>query len=177
MSEKIATTLTVNGCEQALELAPERTLLDVLREDLRLTGVKRGCDQGSCGACFVLADGEPVFSCLSLAVTMSGRAITTIEGLGEGPSEGPGAGTASQGGLHPVQRALVEHGAVQCGFCMPGVVIAAAALLDRNLQPTEADIRHALGSNVCRCSGYAKVVQAIASLGQDPEVRRKQHER
>lgn len=169
MSDKISITLTVNGCEQALELAPERTLLDVLREDLRLTGVKRGCDQGSCGACFVLADGEPVFSCLSLAVTMNGRAVTTIEGVGEG--------AASQDALHPVQRALVEHGAVQCGFCMPGVVIAATALLDQNPQPTEADIRHALGSNVCRCSGYAKVVQAIASLGQGPEVRRNEHER
>lgn len=160
MSEKIPVTLTVNGTSHALAVSPERTLLDVLREELLAKGTKRGCDQGSCGACMVLVEGEPVFSCLSLAVTLRGRAITTIEGVETGNE------------LHPVQRALVQHGAVQCGFCMPGIVLTAKALRDRNPHPTVEEIRQALGSNVCRCSGYAKVVEAIASLseasGQEP---------
>ncbi|MBN1210664.1 MAG: (2Fe-2S)-binding protein [Myxococcaceae bacterium] len=154
MAEKIPLSLTVNGTAHTLAVTPERTLLDVLREELRATGTKRGCDQGSCGACMVLVDGEPVFSCLSLALPLRGRDITTIEGLGAGSE------------LHPVQQALVQHGAVQCGFCMPGIVLTAKALLDANPHPTVEEIRQALGSNVCRCSGYAKVVGAIASLGE-----------
>ncbi|WNG36722.1 (2Fe-2S)-binding protein [Archangium minus] len=156
MSDKISLSLQVNGDAHALVIAPERTLLDVLREELRYTGTKRGCDQGSCGACTVLVDGEPVFSCLSLAVTLRDRAITTIEAVEAGNE------------LHPVQRALVQHGAVQCGFCIPGIVIAAKALLDRNPHPTVDEVRQALGSNTCRCSGYAKIVGAIASLGERP---------
>ena len=154
MSDPTSVSLTVNDDTHTLEVAPERTLLDVLREELRLTGVRRGCDQGSCGACLVLVDGLPVFSCLSLAVAMGGRVITTIEAVDAG------------GSLHPVQQALVDQGAVQCGFCMSGIVIAAKALLDRNPHPTVDEIRHALGSNICRCSGYVKVVSAIASLSQ-----------
>ncbi|HYI00408.1 (2Fe-2S)-binding protein [Hyalangium sp.] len=156
MADKLPLSLTINGVAHELAVAPERTLLEVLREELRAMGTKRGCDQGSCGACMVLVDGEPVFSCLSLAVKLRGRAITTIEGVEQGRE------------LHPVQRALVQHGAVQCGFCMSGIVLTAKALLDRNPRPTVDEIRHALGSNVCRCSGYAKIVEAIASLSEPP---------
>ncbi|MBZ4418775.1 (2Fe-2S)-binding protein [Myxococcus sp. RHSTA-1-4] len=156
MSDKVSVSLTINGAEHALTVAPERTLLDVLREDVRATGTRRGCDEGSCGACTVLVDGVPVLSCLSLAVTLPGRAITTIEGVRNGAE------------LHPVQRALVLHGAVQCGFCMPGIVLSAKALLERNPSPTVEDVRQALGGNVCRCSGYTRVVEAIASLGGRP---------
>ncbi len=154
MSDRIPVSLTVDGETHTLEVAPARTLLDVLRLELRLTGVRRGCDQGSCGACMVLVDDRPMFSCLSLAVSMGGRAITTVESL------------TADGALHPVQEALVEQGAVQCGFCMSGIVIAAKALLDRNPHPTVNQVRRALGSNVCRCTGYVKVVKAIASVGQ-----------
>jgi carbon-monoxide dehydrogenase small subunit len=156
MSDKVSFSLQLNGVEHALTVAPERTLLDVLREDLRLTGTRRGCDEGGCGACTVLVDGLPVLSCLTLPVTLRGRAVTTIEGVQEGAA------------LHPVQRALVQHGAVQCGFCMSGIVLAAKALLEHNPSPTVEDVREALGSNVCRCSGYTRVVEAIASLGGRP---------
>lgn len=156
MSDTVSFSLTLNGAEHALTVAPERTLLDVLREDLRLTGTRRGCDEGNCGACTVLVDGLPVLSCLTLPVTLRGRVLTTIEGVQEGAA------------LHPVQRALVQHGAVQCGFCMSGIVLAAKALLERNPSPTVEHVREALGGNVCRCSGYARVVEAIASLGGRP---------
>ncbi|WP_164008740.1 (2Fe-2S)-binding protein [Pyxidicoccus trucidator] len=156
MSDKVSVSLNVNGKTHALSVAPERTLLDVLREELRATGTRRGCDAGDCGACTVLVEGLPVLSCLSLPARLSGRAITTVEGLETG------------GELHPVQRALVQHGAVQCGFCMSGIVLAAKALLDHNPAPTVEEVRHALGSNVCRCSGYARVVEAIASVGGRP---------
>ncbi len=156
MTDKVSFSLTVNGKEHAFTVAPERTLLDVLREDLRATGTRRGCDAGDCGACTVLVDGLPVLSCLTLPVRLSGCDITTIEGVESG------------GVLHPVQRALVQHGAVQCGFCMSGIVLAAKALLARNPSPTVDEVRHALGSNVCRCSGYARVVEAIASVGGRP---------
>ncbi|WIG98746.1 (2Fe-2S)-binding protein [Myxococcus sp. SDU36] len=156
MSETVSISLTINGAEHALTLSPERTLLDVLREDVRATGTRRGCDEGSCGACTVLVEGLPVLSCLSLAVTLPGRAITTIEGVRNGPE------------LHPVQQALVRHGAVQCGFCMSGIVLAAKALLELNPSPSVDEVRQALGSNVCRCSGYTRVVEAIASVGGRP---------
>jgi aerobic-type carbon monoxide dehydrogenase small subunit (CoxS/CutS family) len=156
MSDKVSVCLNINGTAHSLTVAPERTLLDVLREDLRATGTRRGCDAGDCGACTVLVDGLPVLSCLSLPVRLAGCDITTIEGVESG------------GQLHPVQRALVQHGAVQCGFCMSGIVLAAKALLARNPSPTVDEVRHALGSNVCRCSGYARVVEAIASVGGRP---------
>ena len=162
MSDRIPVSLTVDGETHTLEVAPTRTLLDVLRLELGLTGVRRGCDQGSCGACMVLVDDQPMFSCLSLAVSMGGRAITTVEAL------------AADGALHPVQEALVEQGAVQCGFCMSGIVIAAKALLDRNPHPTVGQVRRALGSNICRCTGYVKVVNAIASVGQQSDQEPKQ---
>lgn len=155
MSDKIRILLAVNGETHDLLVEPRRTLLDVLREDLRLTGSKRGCDQGVCGACMVLVDGEPMCSCISLAAAMTDRAITTVEGLGSG------------GALHPVQQALVQQGAVQCGFCMPGMAISGKALLDHNPNPSVDEIRHWLGGNLCRCSGYVKVVSAIHSLAQE----------
>lgn len=156
MADTVCVTLNLNGRPHTLDVAPERTLLDVLREELRCTGTRRGCDAGDCGACTVLVDGLPVLSCLALPVRLAGCDVTTIEGVEAG------------GELHPVQRALVQHGAVQCGFCMPGIVLAAKALLARNPSPTVDEVRHALGSNVCRCSGYARVVEAIASVGGRP---------
>lgn len=155
MSDKIHISLAINGETHELHVEPRRTLLDVLREDLRLTGSKRGCDQGVCGACMVLVDGEPMCSCISLAAAMTDRAITTVEGLGSG------------GALHPVQQALVDQGAVQCGFCMPGMAVSGKALLDHNPDPSVDEIRHWLGGNLCRCSGYVKVVSAIHSLTQE----------
>lgn len=141
--------LTVNGQARDLIVRPERTLLDVLRDDLGLTGAKRGCDLGACGACTVLLDGRPVNACLTLAVEASGREIVTIEGL------------AAAGQLHPVQEAFVEHGAVQCGFCTPGMVLAATALLDERPEAAEAEILEALSGNICRCTGYVKILDAV----------------
>jgi len=150
--------LTVNGQTHDLVARPERTLLDVLREDLGLTGSKRGCDLGACGACAVLLDGVPVSSCLTLAVEASGREIVTVEGLAEG------------GALHPIQEAFVEHGAVQCGFCTPGMVIAAKGLLDERPAPTDAEILEALSGNICRCTGYVKILDAVRAA-----IRRMSH--
>jgi aerobic-type carbon monoxide dehydrogenase small subunit (CoxS/CutS family) len=157
MPDKLPITLDVNGETNDLLVDPRRTLLDVVREDLRLTGTKRGCDQGVCGACLMLVDGEPTCSCIALAVSMTERTITTIEGLG------------SPQMLQAVQQALVDHGAIQCGFCMPGMALSGKALLDRNPSPTVDEIRHWLGGNLCRCSGYVKVVQAIHSLAQEAD--------
>lgn len=152
--------MTVNG--QAVELAvePYRTLLDVLRDELELTGAKTGCDRGDCGACTVLLDGQPVTSCMMLAVQADGRRITTIEGL------------RTDGKLHPLQQAFVDYGAVQCGFCTPGMVLAAVALLEQNPYPTEAQVRDAIAGNLCRCTGYAKIVDAVLSVTQPEEVTR-----
>ncbi len=141
--------LAVNGQTHDLVVRPARTLLDVLRDDLGLTGAKRGCDLGACGACAVLLDGRPVNSCLTLAVEAAGHEILTIEGLAEA------------GALHPVQEAFVEHGAVQCGFCTPGLVLAVTALLDERAEPEDAEIREALSGNVCRCTGYVKIFDAV----------------
>jgi carbon-monoxide dehydrogenase small subunit len=157
MPDKIPISLTVNGEARDLLVDPRRSLLDVVREDLHLTGAKRGCDQGVCGACLMLVDGEPMCSCIALAVNMTERTITTIEGLG-----------APQV-LQAVQQALVDQGAIQCGFCMPGMALAGKALLDRNPSPSQDQVRHWLGGNLCRCSGYVKVVNAIHSLGQETD--------
>ena len=150
--------LSVNGQTHDLVVRPERTLLDVLREDLGLTGSKRGCDLGACGACAVLLDGRPVSSCLTLAVEASGREIVTVEGLARG------------GALHPVQEAFVEHGAVQCGFCTPGMLITVTALLDEHPEPGEAEILEALSGNLCRCTGYVKILDAVRTA-----IRRMSH--
>jgi carbon-monoxide dehydrogenase small subunit len=154
-SEKYQITLTVNGELRELSVAPHRTLLDVLRNELELRGANRGCDSGDCGACTVLITlpraerGQAVTSCMVLAVDADGAAVTTIEGLAE------------NGRLHPLQRAFVEHGAVQCGFCTPGMILTAVALLEQNPHPTEAEVRAGLAGNLCRCTGYAKIVEAV----------------
>ncbi len=141
--------LRVNGREHALEVEPERLLLDCLRDDLELTGTKEGCGTGSCGACSVLMDGKLVSSCLVLAVSADGREIVTIEAL------------ARNGELHPVQAAFVERGGLQCGFCTPGMVLATAALLDANPDPSEDEIKDWLLGNLCRCTGYYKILESV----------------
>lgn len=141
--------LQVNGRERVVAVAPHRTLLQVLREDLGLTGTKEGCSVGECGTCTVLLDGRPVNACLVLAVTAVGHAIETIEALGDARHP------------HPIQQAFVAAGAVQCGFCTPGMVLTAKAFLDANPAPAEADVRRAISGNLCRCTGYEKIVQAI----------------
>ena len=152
MKRKIV--LTVNGEVYEVEVEPWWTLLEVLREKLFLTGAKRGCGQGDCGSCTVLLDGQARLACLTLAVAAQGKEILTIEGLAKGEE------------LHPVQRAFVEHGAVQCGFCTPGMVMAAKALLDRNPTPTEEDVREGLSGNLCRCTGYTKIIEAVLASSE-----------
>ena len=147
-------TLRVNGDEHDVLAQDQRTLLEVLREDLGLTGVKRGCDLGTCGACTVLIDGEPHLACLTLAIAVQGKDITTIEGL------------AVDGDLHPLQRAFVEKGAIQCGFCTPGMILTAKAFLDEQPDPSEAEIKKAISGNICRCTGYVKIVEAIKSVSE-----------
>ena len=149
MTETAPVKLRINGEVVPMEVETKRTLLEVLRHDLLLTGTKRGCNQGVCGACSVLVDGNSIRSCLSLAVAMQGRDIVTIEGLSDGKK------------LDRVQQAFLDAGAIQCGFCMPGMIISAKGLLNRNPRPTREEIRHALGNNICRCSGYVKVIDAV----------------
>ncbi len=151
---KIPVTLTVNGDRYEVLTEPARTLLDVLRVDLGLTGTKTNCLDAECGVCTVLVDGKAVNACLLLAVTMQGRAITTIEGL------------ARDGGLHPLQQSFIDHGAVQCGYCIPGMILAAKAYLDENPVPTEAEVREALAGNLCRCTGYQKIVDAVLAAAR-----------
>ncbi|MBO8140657.1 MAG: (2Fe-2S)-binding protein [Firmicutes bacterium] len=148
MSRKVAVEAVINGAPQAFVCEPRQTLLEVLREGLGLTGTKEGCGNGNCGACCVLLDGRPVPSCLVLAVEAAGRDILTVEGLAEGE-------------LHPLQQAFLEHGALQCGICTPGFLIAAKALLDKNPQPAEQEARAWLAGNLCRCTGYDKIIRAV----------------
>ncbi|MEW6264360.1 MAG: (2Fe-2S)-binding protein [Thermodesulfobacteriota bacterium] len=157
---KVVVRIEVNGEEQELLISPHLTLLEVLRERLELTGVKEGCGEGVCGSCTVLMDGRPIRSCLTLAIEVQGRKITTIEGLAEGDK------------LHPIQEAFIQHGAIQCGFCTPGMILAAKACLDSNPMPNETQAREAIAANVCRCTGYAKMVEAIMSVGEKEEVRK-----
>ena len=154
---KTLITLTVNGTERELAIEPNRTLLDVLRYDLELTGTKKGCDVGECGSCTVILNGKPVNACLVLAIQANGAEILTIEGLK--PSQG----------LHPLQQAFVEKGAIQCGFCSPGMLLSASSLLKQNPNPTEEEIRTALSGNLCRCTGYQKIVEAIQSIAKGDE--------
>ena len=141
--------LTVNGQPRLATVSGGETLLELLREDLHLTGTKNGCGEGDCGACTVLLDGKAVKSCLILAVQAAGGSVTTIEGL------------ATPDNPHPIQRAFVQAGAVQCGFCTPGMIMAAKALLDENPDPAEEEIREALSGNLCRCTGYTKIIDAV----------------
>jgi len=152
--KKTAITLNVNNETYDVVSYPNRTLLEVLRDDLHLTGTKESCGEGVCGSCTVLVNGTPVRSCLTLAVAVQGKEITTIEGLSEGEK------------LHPVQEAFVNHHAIQCGFCSPGMILTAYALLAENPNPTEKEIRRAISGNVCRCTGYAKIVEAVMSLAE-----------
>jgi carbon-monoxide dehydrogenase small subunit len=147
--ERIVLRLRVNGEPFELAVLPHKTLLEVLREDLRLTGTKHGCELGECGTCTVLVDGEPVLSCLALPVEIGDAAITTVEGLMEG------------GEPHPLQIAFAEMGAAQCGYCTPGMILAAKALLDRRPMPSREDIKEALAGNLCRCTGYIQILQAV----------------
>jgi xanthine dehydrogenase YagT iron-sulfur-binding subunit len=155
MPARVTTHLTVNGATHTLEIEPRRTLLETLREDLHLTGAKPGCDMGTCGACTVLVNGAPIYSCLTLAVTCQGAAITTIEGLGDGET------------LDPVQQAFVEHDALQCGFCTPGQVLAMKALVAGTPAPlTDDAITHAMAGNLCRCGAYPKILAAGRALSR-----------
>jgi aerobic carbon-monoxide dehydrogenase small subunit len=145
-------TLHVNGETREVFIEPKKTLLEVLREDLGLTGTKEACDLGTCGACTVLLDGRPVLSCLLLAVGCTGKEILTIEGLAQG------------GALHPLQEAFINHGAIQCGMCTPGMILSAKALLDENPRPTDTEMRQAIAGNLCRCTGYVKIIDAIRAV-------------
>jgi carbon-monoxide dehydrogenase small subunit len=147
--KKIHISLTVNGKEQELLVHANQTLAQALRYELGLTGTKQGCEVGDCGSCTVLMDGKPVNACLVLAVQAQSREITTIEGLSAG------------GVMHPLQEAFVENGAIQCGFCTPGMILSAKALLDQNPGPDASQIRSALSGNLCRCTGYHKIVEAV----------------
>jgi len=149
---KIKVHLKVNAFAYETEVEPRRTLLELIREDLELTGTKEGCGLGECGTCTVLLDGRPIKSCITLAVQANGRDVTTVEGLEK-----------ADGALHPLQQAFIDLGAIQCGFCTPGMLLSAKALLEENPRPTELEVRQAIAGNLCRCTGYQKIVEAILS--------------
>ncbi len=151
MSNTFRLSLSVNGEQVDALVDPAKTLLEVLREDLNLTGTKHGCELGECGACAVLVDGQPVLSCLALAVELNGRAVTTIEGISAG------------GELHPLQDAMADLGGAQCGYCTPGIIVTAKALLDREPNATRDQIKDALSGNLCRCTGYLQIFEAVES--------------
>jgi len=150
----------VNDDSVSLEVEPHWTLLRLIRDELGLIGTKEGCGEGDCGACTVIVNGKAVNSCLMLAVDMDGKTITTIEGLARGDE------------LHPLQKAFIEKGAVQCGFCTPGIILVAKALLDQNSNPSEEEIRFAIAGNLCRCTGYAKIVNAIQAVAEKNNERK-----
>ena len=141
---------TLNGEPIEIEIEPHLTLLQLLRDKLELTGTKEGCGMGECGACTVLLEGKSVNSCIFPAMEVDGKNLTTIEGMAD-----------AEGNLHPLQKALIENGAIQCGFCTPGMVLSAKALLDENPKPTDEEIRHGIAGNLCRCTGYLQIIQAI----------------
>lgn len=148
-------TLTINGEERAFDVSGHESLLSALRNDLDLPGTKDACEQGECGSCTIIFDGESICSCLVMAADADGSSVTTIEGL------------APDGNLHPIQEAMLAEGAVQCGFCTPGIVVAGSHLLDANPHPTESEIREALSGNICRCTGYGAILRAFESLTGD----------
>jgi carbon-monoxide dehydrogenase small subunit len=149
-----ALTMTVNGQEVTVRVEADELLVDALRDRLGLTGTKIGCNEGECGACTVILDGDAVLSCLLPALRAQGRTITTIEGLSDGDT------------LHPIQQAFVDHGAIQCGYCTPGFILSAKALLDRNPHPNREQIKEAIAGNLCRCTGYVKIVEAIEAAAR-----------
>ena len=146
--------LTVNGDHREILVEPYYSLLDTLRDELHLTGTKKGCDEGDCGACTVLLNGKPVTSCLVLAHSAHDAQVTTVEGL------------TTRESLHPVQQAFAEHGGLQCGFCTPGLILSAVSLLEENPNPTQEDIAYAIGGNLCRCTGYSKVIESIEAAAE-----------
>jgi len=152
--QTVLLAMVVNGKSVEVQIAPDELLVDVLRDRLGLTGTKVGCNEGECGACTVIMEGQAVLSCLIPAMRAQGKQITTIEGLNDGDS------------LHPLQQAFVEHGAVQCGYCIPGFIMSAKALLDRNAHPTRDEIKEAVAGNLCRCTGYVKILEAIESVAK-----------
>jgi carbon-monoxide dehydrogenase small subunit len=159
MAKKVHVQTRINGEDAEFLCEPRESLLEVLREDLGLTGTKEGCSNGNCGACSVLLDGVLVDSCLVLAVETSGKEVTTIEGV------------ATSGKLHPLQQKFLEHAALQCGICTPGFIIAAKALLAKNSRPTEHQVRHWLAGNLCRCTGYDKIVRAVLDAAATMEAK------
>ena len=152
--KSIEITLNVNGITYTLDVRPQRTLVEVLRENLGLTGTKKSCNEGECGACTVLMDGKPVASCLVLAIDAQGKEIVTIEGL------------AKDEKLHPIQEAFLKHGAIQCGFCTPGMVMSVKAYLDEHPMPTSTEVRKAISGNLCRCTGYQQIVDSIMAASK-----------
>lgn len=150
----VSIELTVNGEEHQVQVPARRLLADLLRDDLNLTGTKRGCETGICGACSVLVDGEVVKSCLMLAVQARGRHVMTVEGL------------AADGQLHPLQQCFMDHGGLQCGYCTPGFLMASCALLAHHPNPTEEEVRHGLNGNLCRCTGYVGIVESVLSAAE-----------
>jgi aerobic carbon-monoxide dehydrogenase small subunit len=158
--EKVPLQLNVNDEENAILVAPNQTLLEVLREELYLTGAKEGCGEGVCGSCTVLMDGKPVRACLTLALEAAGARIATVEGL------------AADGALDPLQEAFIDQGAVQCGFCTSGMLMSAKGLLMENPQPDEAGIKRALSGNICRCTGYTKIIEAVSAAADNMKSER-----
>jgi carbon-monoxide dehydrogenase small subunit len=156
VSKKILVHTKINGKDTDFLCEPRQSLLEALRDELRLTGTKEGCNNGNCGACNVLLDGRLVNSCLVMAAEVEGRSVTTVEGL------------ATPQGLHPLQQKFLEHAALQCGICTPGFLVAAKALLDQNPRPTEHQVRHFLAGNLCRCTGYDKIVRAVLDAAGTP---------
>ena len=156
--------MRINGQDREIEVDPNELLVDVLRERLRLTGTKIGCEAGDCGACTVLIDGTPTLSCLTLAIECEGKEIVTIEGVGD----------PVKGELHPLQKAFVKHYGVQCGFCTPAMILTAKALLDKNPNPNENEIREAINGVICRCTGYVQIVESILSAAE--EMRKAAHD-
>ena len=152
--KQVEVLLKVNGINYRLNIEPQRTLVEVLRETLGLTGTKKSCSEGECGACTVLMDGKPVTSCLVLALDAQGKEIQTIEGLSDGEK------------LHPIQEAFLKHGAIQCGFCTPGMVMSAKAFLEEHPKPTAAEVRKGISGNLCRCTGYQQIVDAILAASK-----------
>ena len=153
-AQTLPVSFTLNGRLHEIEVEPHELLLDVIRERLGLTGAKRSCDVQVCGACTLLVDGRPVSACTTLAFEVRGRSVLTIEGLAE------------DGKLHPLQEAFIEHGGFQCGFCTPGMILAAKALLDENPSPTEEELKHFMHGNICRCTGYKKIIESIMAAAK-----------